>query len=202
MKVKLIVIYFLIFICAHHNSFPQIEKGSWQLGMSSASLFELSSSGLNGGLINFHAEHMFSNRFIAGIQPYYAFTHENKTFAYDLTLRQPRNIRKDVFHSLGINAELKFVINNGPKLTPYSAVIFGAGYSSYHLYHNNVFAELVPVDLGHFVNYNLGIGIGTYIKISNKCSIDTSTMYAEVGASKDIKPSSYLYPSIGIMKVF
>jgi hypothetical protein len=187
---------------ASTNSFAQIKKGSWQLGVSGAPLFELGSSGLNGVMINLHAEGTFSDRFIAGIQPYYAFTDENKSYAYDLTLQKPRSIRKDVFHSFGLNAELKFIISNGPKLMPYTAVMAGAGYTSYHLYQSNAYAELVSENLGQFVNYNLGIGIGTYIRVSGRSYLDICIMYTEVGASKDIKPSSYLYPSIGLMKVF
>lgn len=202
MKVNFFTVFLVLSAVASTNSFSQIKKGSWQLGFSGAPLFELSSSGLNGVLINLHAERTFSNRFIAGIQPYYAFTDENRSYAYDLTLQQPRSIRKDVFHSFGFNAELKFIISNGPKLMPYTSVVAGAGYTSYHLYQSNAYAELVPEDLGQFVNYNLGIGVGSYIRVSGRSYMDIRIMYTEVGASKNIKPSSYLYPSIGLMKVF
>jgi uncharacterized ferredoxin-like protein len=78
----------------------------------------------------------------------------------------------------------------------------GGGYTSYHLNQSNAYAELVPENLGQFVNYNLGTGIGTYVKVSDRSYMDFRIMYTEVGTGKNIKPSSYIYPSNGLMKVF
>ncbi len=184
------------------SSDAQIQKYSWQAGLSVAPLFELNSSGLNGKLFNLHGEYSFSNRFILGIQPYYACTNEKMIYAYDLIHEEPKEIQKDVFYSFGANVELKFILKDNIKFKPYSSVIFGVGHSRYHIYHNNVFGQLEPQDRGYFYNYNLGIGLGAYFFLNEKWYLDTKMMYTDVSASKDIESSSYLYPSVGIIKVF
>ncbi len=197
------LLYLLFFsLIISYNSFSQIQKGSIQVGLSGAALFELNSAGLNGGLINLHGEYSISNRFIVGIQPYYALTDEKMTYAYDLLRHELREIQKDVFRSFGANLEFKFVLRNHPKFKPYSSVILGAGYSSYHVYHNNVFGDMEPEDHGKFVNLNLGIGLGAYYRITKSWFLDAKFMYTDVTANKNVEASSYIYPSIGIIRTF
>jgi len=190
-------IFFLV-----STAFSQIQKNTWQAGLSFSPLFELNSSGLNGVLVNLHGEYSFSNRFIFGIQPYFAFTDEKMIYAYDLLLQEPREIQKDVFYSFGLNGELKFILHESEKIVPYSSVIFGVGHARYLLYQSNVFGQLEPKHKGYFTNYNLGIGFGAYVHLMEKWYLDAKMMYTDVTASKNIEASSYLCPSIGVIKAF
>jgi hypothetical protein len=153
-------------------------------------------------MINLHAERRMSKRLTVGIQPYFAIADEKEHFAYDLILREPRTIRKDVFNSFGLNGEIKTLLADLPRITPYSSILFGAGLSKYELYINNVYGEMEPHFTSNFVNWNLGLGLGAYLMITEKIALDARVMYTHVTANKKIEASSYLYPSIGLFATF
>lgn len=193
---------FLLCFTISISSSAQIEKGKCNLGFSAAPLFELNSTGLNGVLINLDAHYSFSNRFIFGVQPYYALTNEKMKYAFDLITMQPRGVQKDVFRSMGINSEFKFVLLKTKLFTPYSIVLLGVGYSQYHLYQSNVFGELAVEDQLQLMNYNLGIGLGTYYSFSGHWHLDVKVMYTDAYDNKNMDLSSYVYPSVGLVRSF
>ena len=99
--------------------------------------------------------------------------------------------------------ELKFTLLKTSLIKPYIAVLMGAGYSNYVLLNRNIWGELVAGEKIDFMNYNKGVGLGTYFQLTNSFSIDAKFMYTEVTANKkDIEASSYIYPTIGILKTF
>jgi hypothetical protein len=202
MKIALFTIFLTCSVGIPKHSLAQIQKGSWHLGLSTAPLFELNSTGLNGALINLHAERSFSNRFIFGVQPYYALTDEKMQYAFDLISMQPRGIQKNVFRSLGMNTEFKFVLHRTQRIIPYSSVLLGIGYTNYKLYQNNVFGELVPNGGFQLVNYNLGIAFGTYINFSNRWYMDIKVSYIDAYDNQNMEVSNYLFPSVGMIRSF
>lgn len=200
--IRFFCILLILSALALSKSNAQIEKGSWQIGISGAPLFELNSSGWNGTLLNLNVEHSFSNRFIVGLHPYYALTDEKMKYAFDLISGQPKGIQKDVFRSFGINAEIKFALHKIKRFTVYSSVLGGIGSSQYHLYHSNVFGDLVAQDQGQFINYNLGVGFGTYVNLPKGWHLDLKVMYTDAYDNKNLDLSSYVYPCIGVVKSF
>lgn len=181
------------------TSVAQCSEDPWRIGMSLSPLFELQSTGLNGGLINLHIERRMSKRLMLGMQPYFAIADEKELYAYDLISREPRAVRKDVFYSFGLNGEIKTLLADLPRITPYSSIVFGAGLSKYELFVNNVYGEMEPHFTSNFINCNLGLGFGAYLKITKKISLDAKVMYTYVTANKKIEDSSYLYPAIGLL---
>ena len=192
----------LLLLCCSHMLFAQLERNSFRVGMNAAPLFELNSSGLNGGLLSVTADYSVTKRLSFSLQPYYAFTTEKTYYVFDLISQQPKDHSKDSFYSFGLNADIKILLVPGKVIKPYSSIMIGAGYSHYSLYERNTLGELVTNYETKFMNYNLGIGLGAYFQVSRSILIDTRIMYSEVSASKNIESSKYLYPVLGVVKSF
>jgi len=200
MKTRFFYLVFILSFFSFSVSSGQIHKRKWSLGISGTPLFELSSSGLNGALFVVQSELELTNNLIVGIKPYFAKTSEKTQFAYDLTTKRPVSLRQDSFTSFGANVELKIILLRTSLIKPYTALLLGGGYSNYAPLKRNVWGELVTSETRDFINSNKGIGLGTYFQISRSLKIDAKLMYTEVTANKEIEPSRYLCPTLGILK--
>jgi hypothetical protein len=203
MKNKFFNLIFIFPLFVSSISVGQIQKGKWNVGLGGGPLFELNSTGLNGGLFSIESEYGMTNSLIIGAKPYFAITNEKAYYAYDLTLKRPVGLHKDSFTSFGVNLELKFILMKTSLIRPYMVVLLGAGHSNYPLLNRNIWGELVADEKIDFINYNKGVGLGTYFQLTQSLSIDAKLTYVDVTANKkNIEASRYIYPTIGILKTF
>ena len=119
MKNKIFLIAFIQFLFFTSSLFGQIEKGSWQIGVSGAPIFATNYSGLQGGLFSIDVDYALTKRLILELSPFYGYTNNEYSSVFVMPGMQPRIYSKSNFRSTGINFALKYYLINFSRLICY-----------------------------------------------------------------------------------
>ncbi len=202
MNIKIFVVAFIFLIGYSPSLLGQIEKGSWQVGLSGAPLFDTNASGLQGGLFTGSVDYSFSNRFAIGLMPYYGFTKNEVTYIYNTVLNQHVHYSEYSYKSFGLNLDFKFYMLNSVKIKPYISFISGIGKTRYNYFETDGLGDVRTDEKSDYNTFNLGLGLGSLFKISETMYIDVKVTYSSVADLSKPNPIKFVYPSIGIIKSF
>lgn len=202
MKNKIYLFVFIPFLFCTSSLFGQIEKGSWQIGLSGAPLFETSNSSYQGSLFTANVDYSLTKRLSLGLMPFYGYIKSEGSMGIDPITMQSWGIWKDNFKSVGINLNLKFYIINSNKIKPYLTVVAGLGSTTNNYSRTDQTGDIQSWKGEPFKTLNLGVGVGASFKISKSLYIDSKVMYMSVGDFANPSPIKFVYPSIGIIKTF
>lgn len=202
MRITVILFAFITFFIFNAPLFGQIQKGSWQIGLSGAPLLELNASGYIGSLFTANVDYALTKRLSIGIMPFYGYTKTEYPVGYNQISMQYWGNRERAYKSTGLNFDLKYYPINSTKIKPYFTAVTGLGSTYYNSSLTDQSGDISYQDKERYNTLNLGIGIGASFQISKSLYIDSKVMYMRVSDFSNPSPIKFVYPSIGIIKTF